>query len=53
MTLDFISNTLFPSADEIYDNFVFPGERYVPIASLTSTVPVLACGGLTKVALGS
>merc|ERR1719427_1444458 len=35
-------------ADEIYDNFVFPGERYVPIASLTSTVPVLACGGLTK-----
>ena len=35
-------------ADEIYDNFVFPGETYVPIASLTTTVPVLACGGLTK-----
>jgi tyrosine aminotransferase len=35
-------------ADEIYDNFVFPGQTYVPIASLTSTVPVLSCGGLTK-----
>merc|ERR550534_1644771 len=35
-------------ADEIYDNFVFPGETYVPIASLTTTVPVLSCGGLTK-----
>jgi len=35
-------------ADEIYDNFVFPGESYVPIASLTSSVPVLSCGGLTK-----
>ena len=51
------------TADEIYDNFVFPGETYVPIASLTTTVhlavfyfptkispkvPVLSCGGLTK-----
>lgn len=35
-------------ADEIYDNFVFPGETYVPISSLTTTVPVLSCGGLTK-----
>merc|ERR1712112_113214 len=35
-------------ADEIYDNFVFPGQTYVPIASLTSTVPILSCGGLTK-----
>merc|ERR1711970_181891 len=35
-------------ADEIYDNFVFPGQTYVPIASLTTTVPVLSCGGLTK-----
>jgi len=35
-------------ADEIYDYFVFPGETYVPIASLTTTVPVLSCGGLTK-----
>jgi len=35
-------------ADEIYDNFVFPGKVYAPIASLTTTVPVLSCGGLTK-----
>ena len=35
-------------ADEIYDHFVFPGHKYVPIASLTTTVPVLSCGGLTK-----
>jgi tyrosine aminotransferase len=35
-------------ADEIYDYCVFSGETYVPIASLTSTVPVLSCGGLTK-----
>ncbi len=36
-------------ADEIYDHFVFrPGRRFVPIASLTETVPVLCCGGLTK-----
>jgi len=27
---------------------VFPGETYVPIASLTTTVPVLSCSGLTK-----
>merc|ERR1712193_146809 len=40
-------------ADEIYENFVFPGETYVPIASLTTTVPVLSCGGLTKRILGS
>jgi len=35
-------------ADEIYDHFVFPGQVYVPIASLTTKVPVLSCGGLTK-----
>ena len=35
-------------ADEIYEYFVFPGHTYMPIASLTSTVPVLSCGGLTK-----
>merc|ERR1719402_2006438 len=35
-------------ADEIYEHFVFPGQVYVPIASLTTTVPVLSCGGLTK-----
>jgi len=37
-------------ADEIYEHFVFSGadKKYVPIASLTDTVPVLSCGGLTK-----
>jgi tyrosine aminotransferase len=37
-------------ADEIYEHFVFEGaaKRYVPMASLTSTVPILSCGGLTK-----
>ena len=27
---------------------VFKGHEYHPIASLTTNVPVLACGGLTK-----
>jgi tyrosine aminotransferase len=35
-------------ADEIYDHFVFPGREYISIASLTTEVPVLSCGGLTK-----
>jgi len=37
-------------ADEIYEHFVFAGAKkdYTPIASLTRTVPVLSCGGLTK-----
>ena len=37
-------------ADEIYEHFVFSGagKKYVPMASLTTTVPVLSCGGLTK-----
>ncbi|GLG96800.1 Tyrosine aminotransferase, partial [Gryllus bimaculatus] len=35
-------------ADEIYEHLVFPGERFVPMASLTSEVPILSCGGLTK-----
>ncbi|KAK8391406.1 hypothetical protein O3P69_017176 [Scylla paramamosain] len=35
-------------ADEIYDHFVFEGQEYHPIASLTEEVPVLSCGGLTK-----
>ena len=30
------------TADEIYDNFVFPGETYVPIASLTTTVAIFS-----------
>ena len=35
-------------ADEIYDDLVFPGHFFYPLASLTETVPVLACNGLTK-----
>lgn len=37
-------------ADEIYEHFVFQGAKkdYIPVASLTRTVPVLSCGGLTK-----
>lgn len=35
-------------ADEIYENMVFPGEKFLPIASLTSEVPVLSCRGTTK-----
>ena len=35
-------------ADEIYENMVFPGHSFIPIASLTSDVPVLSCRGTTK-----
>jgi tyrosine aminotransferase len=37
-------------ADEIYEHFVFESanKAYVPMASLTTTVPILSCGGLTK-----
>lgn len=35
-------------ADEIYENMVFPGHRFIPIASLTTDVPVLSCRGTTK-----
>ena len=37
-------------ADEIYEHFVFESanKTYVPMASLTTTVPILSCGGLTK-----
>ncbi|KAK3603784.1 hypothetical protein CHS0354_042788 [Potamilus streckersoni] len=35
-------------ADEIYEHFVYSGNTYYPIASLTETVPVLSCSGLTK-----
>lgn len=35
-------------ADEIYEHFVFTGTEYYSLASLTSTVPVLSCSGLTK-----
>jgi len=35
-------------ADEIYGNMTFPGSQFTPIASLTTTVPVLAVGGIAK-----
>jgi aspartate/methionine/tyrosine aminotransferase len=37
-------------SDEIYEHFVFEGskKRYLPLASLMSSVPILSCGGLTK-----
>ncbi|CAG7728770.1 unnamed protein product, partial [Allacma fusca] len=35
-------------ADEIYDFFVFKGEEFVPLATLSTNVPILACSGLTK-----
>ncbi|XP_005815563.1 tyrosine aminotransferase [Xiphophorus maculatus] len=35
-------------ADEIYSDMVFPGCNSPSLASLSSEVPVLACGGLAK-----
>lgn len=35
-------------ADEIYEDLVFGDNHFHPIASLTSEVPVLSCGGTTK-----
>lgn len=35
-------------ADEIYEHFVFPGQEFHSVSSLSRNVPVLSCGGLTK-----
>ncbi|XP_032378286.1 tyrosine aminotransferase-like [Etheostoma spectabile] len=35
-------------ADEIYSNMVFPGCSSPSVASLSSDVPILSCGGLAK-----
>jgi len=35
-------------ADEIYAYSVYSGETFYPMASLTETVPVLACGAISK-----
>lgn len=35
-------------ADEIYADFVFPGHKFIQMATLTTEVPILSCGGLTK-----
>lgn len=33
---------------QIYEHFVFPGNEYHSVSSLSRNVPVLSCGGLTK-----
>ena len=35
-------------ADEIYEFFVFPGIEYHSMSSLSNTVPILTCSGLSK-----
>eukprot|EP00300_Choanocystis_sp_HF-7_P030964 c39994_g1_i1.p1 GENE.c39994_g1_i1~~c39994_g1_i1.p1 ORF type:complete len:453 (+),score=89.67 c39994_g1_i1:36-1361(+) len=35
-------------ADEIYEDMVFTGVHYTPLATLTQTVPVLSVGGTAK-----
>ncbi|XP_017767921.1 PREDICTED: tyrosine aminotransferase-like [Nicrophorus vespilloides] len=35
-------------ADEIYERLVFPGNKFVSVASLGAKVPLLICGGLAK-----
>lgn len=35
-------------ADEIYESMVFPGQEFVPIATLSEHVPILSCSGTTK-----
>ncbi|XP_041989007.1 tyrosine aminotransferase [Aricia agestis] len=35
-------------ADEIYEHFVFSGQTFTAISSISKDVPVLTCGGLTK-----
>jgi len=38
-------------ADEIYGEMVFTGQTFTPIASLTTSVPVIAMGGMAKMFL--
>ncbi|KAK3086702.1 hypothetical protein FSP39_022197 [Pinctada imbricata] len=35
-------------SDEIYEHFVFSGNKYYSLGSLTTDVPILSCSGLTK-----
>ncbi|XP_026326823.1 tyrosine aminotransferase-like isoform X2 [Hyposmocoma kahamanoa] len=47
--LDIASKNRVPIlADEIYEHFVFSGNEFVAISSLSKDVPVLTCSGLTK-----
>ena len=47
--LGFASKVFLPIiADEIYGDIVFEGNEFVPMATLTSEVPILSVGGLAK-----
>lgn len=47
--LDIASRNHVPIlADEIYEHFVFSGNEFHAISSLSKDVPVLTCSGLTK-----
>jgi tyrosine aminotransferase len=35
-------------SDEVYEFFTFPGVEFNSVASLSKTVPILTCSGLTK-----
>lgn len=35
-------------ADEIYEDMVFTGHEYVPLARMSKSVPILTCSGLAK-----
>ncbi|XP_074616751.1 tyrosine aminotransferase-like isoform X3 [Acropora palmata] len=35
-------------ADEVYENVVFPGYKFYPLAQLSENVPILTCGGISK-----
>lgn len=35
-------------SDEVYADWVFPGEEFVSLASVSTDVPILTCGGLAK-----
>eukprot|EP01135_Chromosphaera_perkinsii_P011318 Nk52_evm1s2374 gene=Nk52_evmTU1s2374 len=35
-------------ADEIYADMVFPGHQFYALSALTTTVPILTCGGIAK-----
>lgn len=35
-------------ADEIYEDIVFEGHQYIPMASLSNDLPIITCSGLAK-----
>ena len=35
-------------ADEIYAGMVFPGRIFFSFAEISSTVPIIVCGGISK-----